>query len=192
MLKLGKNLRVSCEVYYQSRYSGLVQQEMEDKVISPEKAEEAKLKARYPNLGAKPGGSDLLRKRLQKGVGVYKRFQPHPVKCLTPSLLTIVLFCSKSTLILVTTTWQRPKLRISSCHRPQRRRRRSPVGTSQHLRTCLIESLQLFKPANLLADGFIFSPFCYHSKKSPPHIFLLFTLLLIFHICMHLLRTSYK
>uniref|UniRef100_A0A3Q1BWV7 cAMP regulated phosphoprotein 19 n=1 Tax=Amphiprion ocellaris TaxID=80972 RepID=A0A3Q1BWV7_AMPOC len=28
--------------------------------------EEAKLKARYPNLGAKPGGSDFLRKRLQK------------------------------------------------------------------------------------------------------------------------------
>ncbi|XP_023670017.1 cAMP-regulated phosphoprotein 19a isoform X1 [Paramormyrops kingsleyae] len=43
------------------------QKEMEDKMISPEKAEEAKLKARYPNLGAKPGGSDLLRKRLQKG-----------------------------------------------------------------------------------------------------------------------------
>ncbi|KAJ8247861.1 hypothetical protein GJAV_G00251370 [Gymnothorax javanicus] len=43
------------------------QQEMEDKVISPEKMEEAKLKARYPNLVAKPGGSDLLRKRLQKG-----------------------------------------------------------------------------------------------------------------------------
>ncbi|KAG5848976.1 hypothetical protein ANANG_G00105160 [Anguilla anguilla] len=43
------------------------QQEMDDKVISPEKMEEAKLKARYPNLGAKPGGSDLLRKRLQKG-----------------------------------------------------------------------------------------------------------------------------
>ncbi|KAJ8417121.1 hypothetical protein AAFF_G00283480 [Aldrovandia affinis] len=41
--------------------------EMEDKVISPEKVEEAKLKARYPHLGAKPGGSDLLRKRLQKG-----------------------------------------------------------------------------------------------------------------------------
>jgi len=39
----------------------------EDKVISPEKAEEAKLKSRYPNLGHKPGGSDLLRKRLQKG-----------------------------------------------------------------------------------------------------------------------------
>ncbi|XP_012735789.1 cAMP-regulated phosphoprotein 19b [Fundulus heteroclitus] len=43
------------------------QQEMEDKVISPEKAEEAKLKARFPNIGAKPGGSDFLRKRLQKG-----------------------------------------------------------------------------------------------------------------------------
>uniref|UniRef100_A0A3B4VDM4 cAMP regulated phosphoprotein 19 n=2 Tax=Seriola TaxID=8160 RepID=A0A3B4VDM4_SERDU len=43
------------------------QQEMDDKVVSPEKAEEAKLKARYPNLGAKPGGSDFLRKRLQKG-----------------------------------------------------------------------------------------------------------------------------
>uniref|UniRef100_A0A3P8U7X5 cAMP regulated phosphoprotein 19 n=1 Tax=Amphiprion percula TaxID=161767 RepID=A0A3P8U7X5_AMPPE len=44
------------------------QQEMEDKVISPEKAEEAKLKARYPNLAPKHGGSDFLRKRLQKGV----------------------------------------------------------------------------------------------------------------------------
>lgn len=43
-------------------------QEMEDKVLSPEKAEEAKLKARYPHLGQKPGGSDFLRKRLQKGV----------------------------------------------------------------------------------------------------------------------------
>ena len=47
-------------------------QEMEDKVISPEKVEEAKLKARYPNLGDKPGGSDFLRRRLQKGV----RFTP--------------------------------------------------------------------------------------------------------------------
>ncbi|XP_069622075.1 cAMP-regulated phosphoprotein 19 [Ranitomeya imitator] len=43
------------------------QKEMEDKVVSPEKAEEAKLKARYPHLGPKPGGSDFLRKRLQKG-----------------------------------------------------------------------------------------------------------------------------
>ncbi|XP_061621688.1 cAMP-regulated phosphoprotein 19a isoform X1 [Phyllopteryx taeniolatus] len=41
--------------------------EVQDKMINPEKAEEAKLKARYPNLGNKPGGSDLLRKRLQKG-----------------------------------------------------------------------------------------------------------------------------
>ena len=41
---------------------------MEDKVTNPEKAEEAKLKARYPHLGQKPGGSDFLRKRLQKGV----------------------------------------------------------------------------------------------------------------------------
>ncbi|XP_051678329.1 cAMP-regulated phosphoprotein 19 isoform X1 [Oryctolagus cuniculus] len=44
-----------------------INQEMEDKVTSPEKAEEAKLKARYPHLGQKPGGSDFLRKRLQKG-----------------------------------------------------------------------------------------------------------------------------
>ncbi|KAM8973963.1 cAMP-regulated phosphoprotein 19 isoform 2-T2 [Pelodytes ibericus] len=43
------------------------QKEMDDKVISPEKAEEAKLKARYPHLGPKPGGSDFLRKRLTKG-----------------------------------------------------------------------------------------------------------------------------
>ncbi|XP_071312966.1 alpha-endosulfine isoform X1 [Agelaius tricolor] len=38
-----------------------------DKAISPERAEEAKLKAKYPNLGQKPGGSDFLMKRLQKG-----------------------------------------------------------------------------------------------------------------------------
>uniref|UniRef100_A0ABI8A3R9 cAMP-regulated phosphoprotein 19 n=1 Tax=Felis catus TaxID=9685 RepID=A0ABI8A3R9_FELCA len=40
---------------------------MEDKVTSPEKAEEAKLKPRYRHLGQKPGGLDFLRKRLQKG-----------------------------------------------------------------------------------------------------------------------------
>ncbi|XP_036728487.1 alpha-endosulfine-like [Balaenoptera musculus] len=33
----------------------------------PERAEEAKLKARYPSLGQKLGGSDFLMKRLQKG-----------------------------------------------------------------------------------------------------------------------------
>lgn len=43
------------------------QQEINDTVVSPEKVEEAKLKARYPGLGTKPGGSDFLRKRLQKG-----------------------------------------------------------------------------------------------------------------------------
>lgn len=42
-------------------------QEVHDTVVSPEKSEEAKLKARYPGLGAKPGGGDFLRKRLQKG-----------------------------------------------------------------------------------------------------------------------------
>ncbi|XP_050840878.1 uncharacterized protein LOC103824771 isoform X2 [Serinus canaria] len=35
--------------------------------LSPERAEEEKLKAKYPNLGQKPGGSDFLMKRLQKG-----------------------------------------------------------------------------------------------------------------------------
>ena len=38
------------------------QKEMEDKVISPEKAEEAKVKARYPHLRQNPGGSDFLSK----------------------------------------------------------------------------------------------------------------------------------
>uniref|UniRef100_A0A3B4AAS1 Uncharacterized protein n=1 Tax=Periophthalmus magnuspinnatus TaxID=409849 RepID=A0A3B4AAS1_9GOBI len=47
--------------------TGEREKEREKKMISLEKAEEAKLKARYPNLGNKPGGSDLLRKRLQKG-----------------------------------------------------------------------------------------------------------------------------
>ncbi|KAB0369356.1 hypothetical protein FD755_019361 [Muntiacus reevesi] len=39
---------------------------MEDKVISPEKAEEAKVKARYPHLRQNPGGSDFLTKRKNK------------------------------------------------------------------------------------------------------------------------------
>lgn len=39
---------------------------------------------------------------------------------------------------------------------------------------------------------YVCAPFCYHSKWTPPHISLLFTLLLIFHICMHSLRTTYK
>uniref|UniRef100_A0A8C5VAN5 cAMP-regulated phosphoprotein 19 n=1 Tax=Microcebus murinus TaxID=30608 RepID=A0A8C5VAN5_MICMU len=37
------------------------QKEMEDKL------KRQNLKARYPHLGQKPGGSDFLRKRLQKG-----------------------------------------------------------------------------------------------------------------------------
>lgn len=63
---------------------------MEDKVISPEKAEEAKLKARYPDLGCKPGGSAFLKKRLHKGVGVYPRLKPHPQTCLTLSFFNIL------------------------------------------------------------------------------------------------------
>lgn len=59
---------------------------MEDKVISPEKAEEAKLKARYPHLGQKPGGSDFLRKRLQKGVR-YKTNLHNKGKCFNLCLL---------------------------------------------------------------------------------------------------------
>ncbi|XP_051729454.1 alpha-endosulfine [Ctenopharyngodon idella] len=39
--------------------------ESEEKQDSPEKI--AKLKEKYPNLGQKPGGSDFLMKRLQKG-----------------------------------------------------------------------------------------------------------------------------
>ncbi|XP_005293738.1 alpha-endosulfine isoform X1 [Chrysemys picta bellii] len=39
----------------------------EKETVIPERAEEAKLKAKYPNLGQKPGGSDFLMKRLQKG-----------------------------------------------------------------------------------------------------------------------------
>ncbi|KAL7879257.1 hypothetical protein AOLI_G00102310 [Acnodon oligacanthus] len=43
------------------------QKDAENKVICPERSEEAKLKAKYPHLSGKAGGSDLLRKRLQKG-----------------------------------------------------------------------------------------------------------------------------
>uniref|UniRef100_A0A8D0E968 Alpha-endosulfine n=1 Tax=Salvator merianae TaxID=96440 RepID=A0A8D0E968_SALMN len=44
------------------------QDAQEKEAVIPERAEEAKLKAKYPNLGLqKPGGSDFLMKRLQKG-----------------------------------------------------------------------------------------------------------------------------
>ncbi|XP_051949463.1 alpha-endosulfine [Xyrauchen texanus] len=42
-------------------------QDCQEKNCNPLLAEEAKLKAKYPNLGQKPGGSDFLMKRLQKG-----------------------------------------------------------------------------------------------------------------------------
>ncbi|XP_072214889.1 alpha-endosulfine [Excalfactoria chinensis] len=48
--------------------SGQEKQDAQEKEAAiPERAEEAKLKAKYPNLGQKPGGSDFLMKRLQKG-----------------------------------------------------------------------------------------------------------------------------
>ncbi|KAL0623890.1 Alpha-endosulfine [Plecturocebus cupreus] len=37
------------------------------KGVLPERAEKAKLDAKYPSLGQKPGGSDFLMKRLQEG-----------------------------------------------------------------------------------------------------------------------------
>ncbi|XP_061461597.1 alpha-endosulfine isoform X2 [Rhineura floridana] len=44
------------------------QDSQEKEAAVPERAEEVKLKAKYPNLGLqKPGGSDFLMKRLQKG-----------------------------------------------------------------------------------------------------------------------------
>lgn len=43
-------------------------QDFPEKICNPILSEEAKLKAKYPNLGQKPGGSDFLMKRLQKGV----------------------------------------------------------------------------------------------------------------------------
>lgn len=46
-------------------------QDGQEKNANPVKAEEAKLKAKYPGLAQRPGGSsDFLMKRLHKGVGV--------------------------------------------------------------------------------------------------------------------------
>ncbi|XP_028327081.1 endosulfine alpha b [Gouania willdenowi] len=42
-------------------------QDSQEKNASTMKVEEAKLKAKYPGLGQKPGGSDLLMKRLTRG-----------------------------------------------------------------------------------------------------------------------------
>lgn len=94
------------------------------------------------------------------------------------NILTLLSYLfSKSILTLVTTTWPKLKWRINSYHRPQRRRLRSQGDTSQHLRTCLKEKLQLWQ-ANWLADGFMFTvllPF-----QTPLHIYLPFTFLFSF------------
>ncbi|XP_034030264.1 endosulfine alpha b [Thalassophryne amazonica] len=42
-------------------------QDSQEKNANQMKAEEAKLKEKYPRLSQKPGGSDFLMKRLQKG-----------------------------------------------------------------------------------------------------------------------------
>lgn len=64
-----KLCRISiCFLWLGLCFSSHMLQEMQDTVVSPEKAEEVKLKARYPHLGTRPGGSDLFRKRLHKGV----------------------------------------------------------------------------------------------------------------------------
>ncbi|KAJ8354621.1 hypothetical protein SKAU_G00221880 [Synaphobranchus kaupii] len=47
--------------------SGEEKQDSQEKNLNPVKEEEAKLKAKYPNLGQKPSGSEFLMKRLQKG-----------------------------------------------------------------------------------------------------------------------------
>ncbi|KAJ8398433.1 hypothetical protein AAFF_G00426880 [Aldrovandia affinis] len=47
--------------------SGEEKQDSQEKNSNLVKAEEAKLKAKYPNLGQKPGAPDFLMKRLQKG-----------------------------------------------------------------------------------------------------------------------------
>ncbi|KAK7147239.1 hypothetical protein R3I94_009933 [Phoxinus phoxinus] len=42
-------------------------QESQDTNSNPVRTEEAQLKLKYPSMGQKPGGSDFLMKRLQKG-----------------------------------------------------------------------------------------------------------------------------
>nr|XP_005542036.1 PREDICTED: alpha-endosulfine isoform X1 [Macaca fascicularis] len=55
------------EIDYSSESPCTTRDMQEKEGILPERAEEAKLKAKYPSLGQKPGGSDFLMKRLQKG-----------------------------------------------------------------------------------------------------------------------------
>uniref|UniRef100_A0A5F4WIU9 Alpha-endosulfine n=1 Tax=Callithrix jacchus TaxID=9483 RepID=A0A5F4WIU9_CALJA len=47
--------------------TGEKQDTQEKEGILPERVEKAKLKAKYPSLGQKPGGSNFLIKRLQEG-----------------------------------------------------------------------------------------------------------------------------
>lgn len=77
---------------------------MHDTVVSPEKAEEVKLKARYPHLGAKPGGSDLLRKRLQKGVSGQVHVMSSESSqwrwCIPVLMFAALLFCAPAAEVL--------------------------------------------------------------------------------------------
>lgn len=58
-----------CILFLTYMHVYVFQDTQEKEAVVPERAEEAKLKAKYPNLGLqKPGGSDFLMKRLQKGV----------------------------------------------------------------------------------------------------------------------------
>ncbi|XP_034553038.1 endosulfine alpha b [Notolabrus celidotus] len=57
-----ENLDSDTQVDYEDE-----KQDCQEKNANPVKAEEAKLKAKYPQLNHKPGGSEFLMKRLQKG-----------------------------------------------------------------------------------------------------------------------------
>ena len=47
------------------------QKEMEDIVTSPGRAEEAKLKARYPHLGKKRGGSNFFKETIVERAKIF-------------------------------------------------------------------------------------------------------------------------
>ena len=74
-------------------FSYWVLQDSQEKNANPVMAEEAKLKAKYPSLGQKPGGSDFLMKRLQKGVSTAScrgqtRTKPPIMVCMVCRLLS--------------------------------------------------------------------------------------------------------
>uniref|UniRef100_A0A7N9CTP0 Alpha-endosulfine n=1 Tax=Macaca fascicularis TaxID=9541 RepID=A0A7N9CTP0_MACFA len=66
-LKGSRDHKKQKEIDYSSESPCTTRDTQEKEGILPERAEEAKLKAKYPSLGQKPGGSDFLMKRLQKG-----------------------------------------------------------------------------------------------------------------------------